>query len=293
VPIKLQKQVVGMLVVMRRQPQPFSPSDQHLLEAVADYAAISLANAHLFRAIEERARKYQSLVESAQANEKIANELMQGLKKELRFTLDQSRISLDRLTKSPAARWASDQRQELAAFQDQVQQLNRIIESINPIQTGSASVQTNVSDLIRQSSSRFQTIVQSNEMSINTDIPSSAVIARADPGQITQILDGLLSASIQNSKPGGQINIRLEITPDPMAHVTITSTRLEINRDSLAHLFDADFQLDSGRNHRFGGLGIRLCLIKELVVLQKGKIWAESKDAAGTSFHIALPIFKV
>ena len=104
VPIKVQKQVVGMLVVMRRQPQPFNPSDQHLLEAVADYAAISLANAHLFRAIEERARKYQSLVESAQANERIANELMQGAKKELRFSLDQSRMSLDRLIKSPAAR---------------------------------------------------------------------------------------------------------------------------------------------------------------------------------------------
>ena len=81
VPIKVQKQVVGMPVVMRRQPQPFNPSDQHLLEAVADYAAISLANAHLFRAIEERARRYQSLVESAQANERIANELMQGAKK--------------------------------------------------------------------------------------------------------------------------------------------------------------------------------------------------------------------
>jgi DNA-binding response OmpR family regulator/signal transduction histidine kinase len=292
VPIKVQKQVVGMLVVMRRQPQPFNPSDQHLLEAVADYAAISLANAHLFRAIEERARKYQALVESAQANEKIANELVQGVKKELRFTLDQTRISLDRLTKSPAARWASDQRQELAAFQDQVQQLNRIIETITPIQTGNSSHQSNVNELVRQTFSRYQTIVQSNDMSINMDIPSSAVIAKAEPGQVSQILDGLISASIQNAKPGGQINFRLETTPDLMAHITITNSRMEINRDNLAHLFDADFHLETGQNHRFGGLGISLCLIKELVILQKGKIWAESKDGAGTSFHIALPIFK-
>jgi len=292
VPIKVQKQVVGMLVVMRRQPLPFNPSDQHLLEAVADYAAISLANAHLFRAIEERAHKYQSLVESAQANERIANELLQGAKKELRFSLDQSRMSLDRLIKSPAARWTSDQRQDLAALQDQVQQLNRITEAIIPIQTGTASSHSNMTELIRQSYSRFQAIVQANDMSISLDIPSSAVVAKAEQGQMTQILDGLLSATIQNAKPGGQITIRLETTPDQMAHATITNTRLEISRDSLSHLFDADFQLDSGQNHRFGGLGIRLCLIKELVTLQKGKIWVESKDGSGTSFHIALPIFK-
>ena len=282
-----------MLVVMRRQPQPFNPSDQHLLEAVADYAAISLANAHLFRAIEERARKYQSLVESAQANERIANELMQGAKKELQFSLDQSRMSLDRLIKSPAARWTSDQRQDLSVLQDQAQRLNRITEAIIPIQTGNASSPSNITDLARQSSSRFQTIAQSNDMNISMDIPSTSVIVKGEPGQISQIIDGLISASIQNSKPGGQINIRLETTTDLLAHVTVANTRLDINRDSLSHIFDADFQLDSGQNHRFGGLGIRLCLIKELVLLQKGKIWAESKEGTGTSFHFALSILKV
>ena len=130
-------------------------------------------------------------------------------------------------------------------------------------------------------------------MNISMDIPSTSVIVKGEPGQISQIIDGLISASIQNSKPGGQINIRLETTTDLLAHVTVANTRLDINRDSLSHIFDADFQLDSGQNHRFGGLGIRLCLIKELVLLQKGKIWAESKEGTGTSFHFALPILKV
>jgi len=56
-PIKAQKQVIGLLVVMRKQPQPFTRSNQFLLEAVADYAAVSLVNASLFQAMEERAKK--------------------------------------------------------------------------------------------------------------------------------------------------------------------------------------------------------------------------------------------
>ena len=39
VPIKIQRQVMGLLVLMRKQPEPFSQSEQRLLEAVADYAS--------------------------------------------------------------------------------------------------------------------------------------------------------------------------------------------------------------------------------------------------------------
>ena len=62
-PIKAQKQVIGLLVVMRRKNNPYTKSNQFLLEAVADYAAISLVNASLFQAVEERAKKLQQKVE--------------------------------------------------------------------------------------------------------------------------------------------------------------------------------------------------------------------------------------
>jgi DNA-binding response OmpR family regulator len=55
VPIKAQEEVIGLLVVLRKKPVPFSKNDLSLLKAVADYASISLANARLFRALEERA----------------------------------------------------------------------------------------------------------------------------------------------------------------------------------------------------------------------------------------------
>ena len=61
-PIKAKKQVIGLLVVMRKQAHPFTKSNQFLLEAVADYAAISLVNASLFHAVEERANQLQRKV---------------------------------------------------------------------------------------------------------------------------------------------------------------------------------------------------------------------------------------
>lgn len=53
-PVKVQEQVIGLLSVMRKEEVAFSASDQKMLEAVGDYAAISLVNAQLFRALASR-----------------------------------------------------------------------------------------------------------------------------------------------------------------------------------------------------------------------------------------------
>jgi len=54
-PVKVQNQVVALLSVLRKEDAEFSLSDKAMLEAVSDYAAISLANARLFRALDQRA----------------------------------------------------------------------------------------------------------------------------------------------------------------------------------------------------------------------------------------------
>jgi DNA-binding response OmpR family regulator len=51
VPIKIQKEVIGTLVVLRREARPFEKREQIVLEAIADYVSISLLNARLFRAL--------------------------------------------------------------------------------------------------------------------------------------------------------------------------------------------------------------------------------------------------
>ncbi len=74
-PIKVRDQSIGVLCVARQDPRPFSDRDQSMLEAVADYASISLVNARLFQALESRARRLQELIDQA-----AGGEVRQGLK---------------------------------------------------------------------------------------------------------------------------------------------------------------------------------------------------------------------
>jgi DNA-binding response OmpR family regulator len=68
-PVKIKQTVLGILVVIRKEAHPFSPGNRTLLEALADYASISLVNVRLFQALEERVHHLEGTAGYAQAGE--------------------------------------------------------------------------------------------------------------------------------------------------------------------------------------------------------------------------------
>jgi two-component system NtrC family sensor kinase len=64
-PIRVRDQAIGVICVARQESRPFSEREQAMLEAVADYASISLVNARLFQALEARARHLQRVLDQA------------------------------------------------------------------------------------------------------------------------------------------------------------------------------------------------------------------------------------
>ncbi|MGD0003806.1 MAG: ATP-binding protein [Anaerolineaceae bacterium] len=289
VPVKVQKQVMALLTVIRRKADPFNASEQHLLEAVADYASISLVNARLFRVVEERARAQQILAENAQVGEKIKIEILLNVKDELRSTVEATRYALERMVKDPGARWTAEQRQAMVVMQDSVQNLGRIVEAISPLPLASsqAAGPVDLIDLVNKAVERSRRFAQQNELTLSFEAPLQPVPVLADAIQINQVLDGLLSNAIKFSLPGGHVTVRLEKMADGIAHVTVSDTGIGID----PHFAD---QIFGGISHptvprRFGGLGIRLNLIKEIVTHHKGKVWLESKTGQGAIFHFTLP----
>ncbi len=64
-PIKVRDQAIGVICVARQESRPFGGREQAMLEAVADYASISLVNARLFQMLEARASHLQQALEQA------------------------------------------------------------------------------------------------------------------------------------------------------------------------------------------------------------------------------------
>ncbi|HSQ18097.1 MAG TPA: response regulator, partial [Anaerolineales bacterium] len=98
IPIKVKKEVVGLLVSTRKAARAFTPSQQALLEAVADYASISLVNARLFKALEERLDSLQHLADASQIDRRIQEELLEASNGELNRCLGTMKNDLNLLT---------------------------------------------------------------------------------------------------------------------------------------------------------------------------------------------------
>lgn len=123
VPVKLKKEVVGLLVVVRRANKPFNPSNRVLLEAVADYASISLVNARLFRALEERVQSLQQAAEGAQTKERQKEEFLRQLLLELTPRLQETLKSVDSLLLGETSRLNASQKGVLRSVQENLQSL--------------------------------------------------------------------------------------------------------------------------------------------------------------------------
>jgi two-component system NtrC family sensor kinase len=63
VPIKVRDQPIGVIAVARKQARPFTEANQRMLQALADYASISLVNVRLFQALEGRAEHLQKVLD--------------------------------------------------------------------------------------------------------------------------------------------------------------------------------------------------------------------------------------
>jgi signal transduction histidine kinase len=295
VPIKVQKKVIGLLVMMRRQAAPFGPSEQHLLDALADYASISLVNARLFRTVEERARSLQTMADTAQVSEKVKNEILRLVKKEISAPLQNAHASLDQLSRDPLARWRPEQRQQLSTAQDSILHSQEILYSVAPGQLPKSipeRAQINLSELVQAALKKLQPYALRCGVQMAVDLPREPVSLLADSGLLAQVLEGVLSNAIKYSGINGQVAVRLEKTTEGQAHLLVRNNGRVLDAKEIEKAFENKEPADTPHTGqtRFGGMGIRLSLVKEIVLRQNGKITMESSAAKGTELHIRLPL---
>ena len=125
VPIKIQKEVIGMLVVMRQEARVFEKAEQSLLEAITDYVSISLLNARLFRAL-------SNSLNNSKEGERQQNALLESVRHSIAEELQSAAQPLDLLLGDQLGSLTEAQRQALQAVRVALQRLTRTMEKTTP-----------------------------------------------------------------------------------------------------------------------------------------------------------------
>ena len=110
-----------------------------------------------------------------------------------------------------------------------------------------------------------------------------------DQLRLRQVLINLVGNALKFTEHG---EVVLTVENDPEAHqpgalrFVVRDTGIGIAAQSLDKIFDSFTQADSSTTRKYGGSGLGLAIGKRLVELMGGRLWAESRPDAGSSFFL-------
>ncbi|ABK44883.1 PAS/PAC sensor hybrid histidine kinase [Magnetococcus marinus MC-1] len=110
-----------------------------------------------------------------------------------------------------------------------------------------------------------------------------------DAGRVRQVLYNLLGNALKFTEEGG-VSLHLSLDANQHIHTRVSDTGIGIAPQQLERIFDNFTQEDSSVTRRFGGTGLGLAICRRFTELMGGRIWVESIEGQGSTFHMTLPL---
>jgi len=145
-------------------------------------------------------------------------------------------------------------------------------------------------DLVEEIVSGAMPLAQRKGVGLGQEGLDSLPVVNADPEAVEKIAVNLLGNALKFTDRGGRIEVRGRAEEGGGVHLVVSDTGAGIPADQLERVFDRFAQVDTSSTRKHEGTGIGLALVKELVDLHGGRIWAESEGLGrGTEMHVVLP----
>lgn len=171
-------------------------------------------------------------------------------------------------------------------------QLIEDILDISRIITGKLRLQVRPVNLVPVIESAIESVrlaAEAKSIRLQSRIDSQAGLLLGDANRLQQVLWNLLSNALKFTPKDGRVEIRLERV-NSHAEITVSDTGLGISSDFLPFVFDRFRQHDSSTTRSYGGLGLGLAIVRQLVELHGGTVTVVSPGIGqGTTFTVTLP----
>jgi PAS domain S-box-containing protein len=144
-------------------------------------------------------------------------------------------------------------------------------------------------DLLDNLHSVMEHVAGRKELALTSELdPTLPKTLIGDAGRLHQILVNLVNNAIKFTERGG---IHVKLYKGERGHwgIQVQDTGRGIPEEELPHIFDPFHQVDSTTTREYGGFGLGLSIVKQLINLMNGEIKVESKIGSGSTFTISLP----
>jgi signal transduction histidine kinase/CheY-like chemotaxis protein len=143
--------------------------------------------------------------------------------------------------------------------------------------------------------SNLTTAAKAKNIDLFSTIAPEIKYISGDPERLQQVIWNLVSNAIKFTPEQGKIEIKLFLIEtnslSKYVQIEVVDTGIGIKRDQLPYIFDRFRQADGTLKRGHGGLGLGLAIVRHLIELHGGTVYANSEgEGKGSRFVIKLPM---
>jgi signal transduction histidine kinase len=273
----------------------FSSQDVPGFQIMADQLANAIENARLYTDARSRADDLAVAYQQLKELEGLKDQFMQNVSHELRTPLTMIRGYAEMLLMGEEVATNPEYREALQIILRNSEALSELVADILSIMEVSAArtglTSVSMLEVVSVSLANFQMTARQNGVTLVPEIqPSDKLFSvTARPDHLRRIADNLISNAIKFTPAGGQVFIRLSHNGGRV-FLEVSDTGIGIASEYQERVFERVFQVDGTSRRRFGGTGLGLALVKELVESYGGRVSAASSGInRGSTFTVVLP----
>ena len=285
-------QVIVDLGLLERSTLDHAVTEQIILLR----AALEDANRNLENRVRQRTIELEDALKRLSELNQLKTNFISNVSHELRTPLTHVKGYLELLVSGGLGPLNEDQRKALEVSQRSAVRLQNLIDDLIRFalaSRGELTLQKRAVDLSRVASDVLQSTqpkADDKKVELLHDVEAGLPTVLADEEKLAWVLSHLLDNAIKFTPAGGQVRliIRRDEHNAKMARLTVSDTGIGIPPNRLNEAFEPFHQLDESANRHYGGTGLGLALVKQVVEAHGSVIEVRSVVDKGTIFEFPL-----
>ena len=172
---------------------------------------------------------------------------------------------------------------------DRIDKLVNDLLEVSQFQLGKAQMDMTalrLDSLLADTVSAFAVRAPSHRLVVEKLDPA---VVRGDRRRLERVILNLLDNAVRYSPPGSEVRVRLDKIGGQAA-VVIEDKGIGIPGDKQARISDLFYRAHTGTAWDYGGIGAGLFIARETAAIHGGRLWFESHEDQGSSFHFSVPV---